>query len=324
MIHNIRIYGFSYKLRPVEFSDARFIIDTRLEDSKKSQFIHKISDNLNLQIHWMEQYFKRENDYYFIIENLFTGEKEGLISIYNIRDNKAEWGRWVIKNSSLAAVESVNLIYRVAFEKLNLDELYTRTIEDNTNVVNFHKSINAKFRALLKCEFKLGNKKYNAVEQFVDKEYYFSFVKEKLDKQCRCLFERNMRNFVGYFKYHHYGVACKKIELSLSEYSNYFKEDSFEDVLQGVRGLFIKYDKIILELLENLPNSHTLDFYINNNIKFYHTAYIVSNIEKIYKFLIEKLKAKVISDMKVSSYFKKRICFFILKNNEMIELIENK
>lgn len=326
MKHNIRISGYSYRLRPVELADAQFIVDTRLEDEKKSQYVHKISPDVNLQINWLNNYFEREGDYYFIVENLFTKEKEGLISIYDVNGDIAEWGRWVFKRGSLGALESVNLIYKVAFEKLGLNELYTRTVEDNTTVVNFHKSINAKYRTLLKDEFELEGKKYNAVEQYVDKEYYFSTLENFLDIRCQKLFERNMKNAVGSFKFHHYGIACKNIDIQCNEYKNYKKSDYFEDEFQGVKGLFMVSDYKLptLELLENLDNSNTVTPYLTENSKIYHSGYLVENIEKAHTFLVEILGAKIISDFKQSVYFKKRICFLILKNKKMIELIEEK
>lgn len=323
MKHNIRINGYSYRLRPVSIEDAQFIVETRLEDEKKSQYVHKISPDVNLQINWLNKYFERDGDYYFVVENIFTNEKEGLISIYDINGDVAEWGRWVLKRGSLGALESVNLIYKVAFEKLGLQEVYTKTVEDNTTVVNFHKSINAKFRAVLKDEFELEGKTYNAVEQYVDREYYFSELQDNLEQKCQKLFERNMKANVGKFKFHHFGVATNNLENAYSEYSDYEKDDYFEDEIQGVKGLFINANlKPTLELLENLKDKHTLDFYLKNNVKIYHTGYLVEEIEKAYDFLINVLGAKVISDMKKSTYFKNRICFLMLKNKEMIELIE--
>lgn len=323
MKHNIRISGFSYRLRPVTIEDAQFIVDTRLEDEKKSKYVHKISSDVNLQINWLNKYFERNGDYYFVVENIFTNEKEGLISIYDINGDVAEWGRWVFKRGSLGALESVNLIYKVAFEKLNLQEVYTRTVEDNISVVNFHKSINAKFRTLLKNEFELEGKKYNAVEQYVDKDYYFSDLKENLDVKCQKLFERNIKNFCGNFKFHHYGLACENINTECNNFKDYNKSDYFEDDIQGVKGLFITSDKFpTLELLENLNNSNTLTPYLNLKSKIYHTGYFVNDIEQMCKFFINKLGAKIISDFKISMYFKKRICFLMLKNKKMIELIE--
>lgn len=324
MKHNIRINGFSYRLRPITIEDAQFIIDVRLEDEKKSKFLHKISPDVEHQINWLNKYFEREGDYYFVVENLFTNEKEGLISLYNVNEDVAEWGRWVFKRGSLAALESVNLVYKVAFKKLGLREVYTKTIEDNIAVVNFHKSINAKFKNILKNEVELEGKKYNVVEQYVDKEYYFSTLEENLDIKCQKLFERNIKNVIGSFKFHHYGLACKNIDTESEEFKNYNRSDYFEDEIQGVKGLFMisNYRLPTLELLENLNDSKTLTPYLSISPKIYHTGYLTKNIESAFDLIVKNLGAKVISDMKKSVYFKKRICFLMLKNKKMIELIE--
>ena len=325
MKHNIKTTGFSYRIRPVTVEDAPFIIETRLENEEKSQYIHRVSTDLKKQENWLNEYFKRPDDYYFVIENLFNGQKEGLISIYNIKGKEAEWGRWVLKNGSLAAVESVALIYQTAFEKLNLDELYTKTVEDNVSVVNFHKSINAKMRRVIENEFELDGKYYNAVEQYVDREYYFSDIKPLLETKTQKLFERNVKNVIGKFKFHHYGIAVSNINSAYEKYiKTYIKGDYFEDKTQGVKGLFIVSETSpTLELLENLPDSGTLNYYLEKKIEQYHTGYLVEDIVKAQEFFINTLGAKIVSDLKQSTYFKKRICFLLLKNKEMIELIES-
>ena len=54
----------------------------------------------------------------------------------------------------------------------------------------------------------------------------------------------------------------------------------------------------------------------------YHFGYLVKDIEKVYEVFTTKLRAKVASPMKESQYFGKRICFLVLNNMFMIELIE--
>ena len=318
------MFGYSYKLRPIELSDAQFILDVRLEDEKKSKYIHKIENNIKLQEKWLNEYFERENDYYFVIENLFSKEKEGLIGIYNIDGKSAEWGRWILKGGSLASFESVMLIYNVGFEKLGLEEMYTKTISENKQVVNFHTELGAKNRQIITNGVELENITYDVTEQYVTKEIYSTEIKNKLKERCKKLFERNVKIYNGKFKFHHYGIASKNIQTGFEKCkTDYVQSDGFEDELQGVKGLFIESDtKPRLELLENLPNSHTLDYFINNNIECYHAGYLVDDYTKIYNFFINNLGAKIISDTKISKYFKGRICFLMLKNKEITELIE--
>ena len=60
---------------------------------------------------WLNRYFNTPDDYYFLVENNLTGEKDGLISIYNVKDGVAELGRWVIKKGSMATIESMSTRY---------------------------------------------------------------------------------------------------------------------------------------------------------------------------------------------------------------------
>ena len=326
MQHNIKQRGYAYSIKPITIDDAQFILDVRLEDEERNKFVHKVPNDVDVQIAWLNKYFARENDYYFVIENNLTGEKEGLIGIYNIETDVAEWGRWVVKKGSMAALESVDLIYKVAFEKLNLKELYTKTVEDNAQVVNFHKSINAKFRQILKDEFELNGKYYNAVEQYVDKEHYYTNIKDFLEQKAIKIFQRNLKLELKTFEFHHIGIATKDIEKEFKNFVmlGYTKESYFDgDKNQGVKGLFITAKKQPkLELLENLKDSTTLDYWLKQGIKMYHFGYIVSDIEKAFDIFTTKLRAKVVSPMKVSQYFGKRICFLILNNMFMVELIE--
>ena len=71
MNHNIIIDGASYRIRPVKLSDAKFIIDIRLADAERNKFINKISHDIETQEEWIKKYLNRNNDYYFVVENLF-------------------------------------------------------------------------------------------------------------------------------------------------------------------------------------------------------------------------------------------------------------
>jgi RimJ/RimL family protein N-acetyltransferase len=322
----IFIDGFAYRLRPVKLSDAEFIIEARLEDEDRNQFIHKISSDVEVQKKWLQDYLQKEDDHYFVIENKLNSKPEGLIAIYNIQDGSAEWGRWVIKKGSLAAIESVDLIYKAAFNILKLNELFCRTIKDNTLTVSFHNSIKQKQRAVLEKFVSINNKFYDCIEHYVDSNYYFESIQNTLESKSHLIFQRNFKQLVGELKFHHIGIATSNIESEFAGYKmlGYNREgNKFEDKEQGIKGLFIvAKNQPRLELLENLNSeSHTLDYWIKNKVKAYHFAYLVQDIEKIVETLNQN-KVKLISPLKMSSYFKKRICFLVLSNMFMIELIE--
>ena len=325
MKHKISVEGFGYRLRPVKLSDAAFIIAVRLEDAERNKFIHAISPDVSAQEKWIENYFLREGDYYFVVENRVTGEGEGLIGVYDVKDGKAEWGRWVIKKDSLAAVESVDLAYRAAFERIGLNELYCRTVQDNTEVVSFHESIGEKTRRVIENAFEINGNAYNAVEQYADKEIFYGEIHPLLERKAAMIFKRNMKLAIGDFEFHHIGVASRDFEKDLAAFTflGYARSSAvFEDEEQGIRGLFLEAKgQPRLELLSDLEGRATVSPILESGNKMYHFGYCVSDIEKALEVFI-KGKAKLISPLKPSTYFGKRICFLLMPNLYMVELIE--
>lgn len=325
MKHNISLSGFSYRLRPVYKSDAQFIIDTRLEDANRNKYIHLIDADVSKQEKWIENYLARENDYYFVVENALTGEPEGLIGLYDIKDEKAEWGRWVIKKGSLAAVESVDLICQVAFNKLGLKEIYSRTIENNQAVVSFHNSAKEHFRRVLENFFELNGEVYNAVEHYIDISYYKTVLMFELQRKAQIVFSRNLRQLIGDFKFHHLGLACSNLDtetynLKMLGYRQ--KDADFEDKAQGIKGRFLVAEKQPeIELLCNLEDSNTLDFWLKNKVKIYHMAYEVDDFDYALDML-RRRRCVIVKQPEKSTYFGKRICFLVLSNMLMIELVE--
>ncbi len=326
MDHRISLDGYAYRLRPIRLSDAEFILRVRLEDKERNRFIHEIPNDVSVQEEWLRAYLERPDDYYFVIENKMTAQPEGLIAIYNFEGNgRAEWGRWVVQKGSFASVESVNLIYRVAFEKLGLAELCCRTIRDNTAVVSFHDSIREKTKGILKDYCSIGDQSFDAVEQYAEKAYFYDTVKPDLDQKSCTIFLRNLRVETGGLQFHHIGVAAKNIgkELAAFRMLGYREEGAvFEDKSQGIRGLFLTAKgQPRLELLENLEGSDTLTPFIDGRVKMYHMGYCVSNIEHAVEVLT-RCRVPIVSPLKQSVYFGKRICFLMLPNLYMIELIE--
>lgn len=326
MKHRYSLEAYGYRLRPIKISDAPFIVQVRLEDRERNRFIHPIADDTAAQEIWLKQYFELEGDFYFVIENRLTNQSEGLIAFYNAEDGRAEWGRWVVKKGSLAAAESVYLLYRIAFEQAGLRELYCKTISANSSVVSFHTSIGEKTRSAGQQGVYCNGEQYDLVEHYSDREHFYTVIAPVLEKKCCMIARRNLGHTVGSFQFHHIGVACKSIEKELPLYTleGYEKEGPpFLDPEQGVKGQFlIAKNQPRLELLENLAGSHVLDQPLKRGQKLYHTAYAVQDIEKAIEVLTSN-RAKIISPLKLSVYFGKRICFLMLPNMGLIEFVEN-
>lgn len=165
MRHDIVAEGPAFRLRPVALTDAAFIVTLR-QAEESSRFLHPISTEVSTQEDYLRLYYERAGDYYFIIERTHDDSPEGTIGLYDVDPlaGAGEWGRWVIRPGSLAAVESAWLIYRVAFVRLGLKRVYCRTVADNTNVISFHNSSGLRLHRHLPRHVVLRGRAYDAVE----------------------------------------------------------------------------------------------------------------------------------------------------------------
>ncbi len=166
MRHDYTVEGYGYRLRPALLDDARFILDLRT-DPERNAFIHPTPNDVALQRRWIENYFERRGDYYFVIESKVAARSEGAIGLYGIDDTRlsGEWGRWIVRRRSLAAVESVALIYRFAFDVLGLATVYARTAAANVKAVSFHDSCGLERGAVLPGFLELNGRPVAAIER---------------------------------------------------------------------------------------------------------------------------------------------------------------
>jgi RimJ/RimL family protein N-acetyltransferase len=141
MRHDIHLSGFAFSLRPIELDDAELLVSLR-GDPELTRFMSQIPRDVRRQEEFLRGYFEREGDYYFVVDRRDAADQhaEGIVAIYDVDFDtcRAEWGRWVIRPRSLAAVESAWMIYRVGFERLGLGEMYCHTLIDNGSVLSFH------------------------------------------------------------------------------------------------------------------------------------------------------------------------------------------
>lgn len=312
-------------MRPVTVDDAQFIIDVRLEDAERNQFIHRISEDLSAQQGWIDRYLERDDDYYFVVENKLGRQAEGLISIYDIADGRAEWGRWVIAKGSFAATESLELMFKAGFDHLHLDELFCRTIADNRRVVSIHDSLPQLTRGRLDKFVLLNGVHHDVIEHYTNPTHYTEHIAPGLEKKALKIFQRNLSALIGRLEFHHIGIATHSIEEEFRAYRflGYSREDAkFEDPEQGIRGQFITAaNQPRLELLENLEGSDSLDVWLDNRVKMYHFAYKTRHFDTAIKVLNQN-RIRTVSPPKRSVYFKQRICFLMLSPGFLIELIE--
>jgi len=171
MRHNLNLAGPAFRLRPITDADASLVLELR-GNKKLNRFLHSTSQDLDDQLAWFTRYYKRAGDYYFVVEKQESGASEGVISLYDVdfQAGSGEWGRWILRPGSLAAVESAWLIYRCAFEQLGLDRVFCRTVADNLSVVSFHDSCGITTRRLIPRHFIIEGKSVDAVEHHVTRQ----------------------------------------------------------------------------------------------------------------------------------------------------------
>lgn len=139
MQHNFSAEGFGVRVRPVRMEDAEFIFWLRNLDYAKGRIGDSMTEIVD-QRKWLEAYFEREGDYYFIVETT-KGVSVGTYGIYDAKDGSAEGGRWIVRKDSMAAVSGAILTNDLAFGDLKLSELRGRTVASNQAVL----SINERF-----------------------------------------------------------------------------------------------------------------------------------------------------------------------------------
>ena len=165
MRHSIILEGPALRLRPVRLYDAAFIAELR-KDPERGRYLHSGAINTASQEEWLRNYFQTPRDFYFIIENRLTGIREGTAGIYQVDESRgrAEWGRWVLRRGSLAALESACLIYRIGFDVLELEALYCRTIEENASALAFHDSFGVERVRKIERYLERDGKRLDAIE----------------------------------------------------------------------------------------------------------------------------------------------------------------
>lgn len=158
--------SLEFRLREVGVEDAGLIVQYR-QQSERSRYIHPIVEDIDVQRSWIHADRCRDDSAYFAIEQ--GAEVHGFVGLVAIdRDNgSAEWGRWIVREGSLAAVPSAILIYDYGFTELGLMQMYCRTIADNASTVRFHDSCGARRNKVLERHFEVRGRSYDAIEHTV-------------------------------------------------------------------------------------------------------------------------------------------------------------
>ncbi len=165
------ISGYFLTLIPYSKEFAPDVVRLR-NNERTSYFLNQSFESTLLsQLEWTEEYNKKNNDLYWVIQSNETHEIIGSTSIYDIDSLQCEKGRFILDQSNAAkkpyALEAEILVIKLAFEELKVSQIITTTRYDNTKM----ESINKRFGFI-----RIGSKMIRNVE-------YYTYVlkKQKFD-----------------------------------------------------------------------------------------------------------------------------------------------
>lgn len=137
MRHTLQAEGFNVRLRPVRMEDAAFIVWLRNLEHVRGR-VGDTALNVAGQEAWLQKYFERDGDYYFVAETP-SGIPVGTHGIYDLANGSAEKGRQAVRPEVMAGVTLAILATDIGFEKLGLREIRSNTVSTNQNVISLHR-----------------------------------------------------------------------------------------------------------------------------------------------------------------------------------------
>ena len=139
MNHSIVAEGYGIRIRPVRVDDAGFIVWLRNLEHAKGM-VGDTDMDISSQEKWLKTYLKRNGDYYFVIETT-CGIPVGTFGFYNLTEECAEIGRWIVWPESSAAVPSILMGIDVATQRLCVHTLELKVVTTNERAIKIYRWI---------------------------------------------------------------------------------------------------------------------------------------------------------------------------------------
>jgi len=160
-----RLEGEFIRLRPLHIKDAELTFSWR--NGGRTKYLNKSAANVFEQSKWIES--RPDSELNFIIE-LNNGLSVGMISLINIdhTNHHAESSRFLIGNEDAvkgipAAVESMKLLYKLAFDQLKLVRIFGTVAENNALMIKWQKYLGMKEEGRLRMHLYQDGKYFDAV-----------------------------------------------------------------------------------------------------------------------------------------------------------------
>ncbi|MBC5827009.1 MAG: VOC family protein [Candidatus Eremiobacteraeota bacterium] len=124
--------------------------------------------------------------------------------------------------------------------------------------------------------------------------------------------------------FHHIGVACRDLDTEERAFATlgYRRETpEFFDPIQGIRGRFLVGGGPQLELLRNNTEPGVLSIWLKKGVRFYHLAYETNDLIRQASALVQLGAKEVTAPVPAVAYGGRLICFHMLPNLTLVELI---
>lgn len=177
MKHSLQAEDFGIRVRPVRMEDAAFIVWLRNRDYTKGK-IGDSARSIAAQEAWLQKYFDRDGDYYFVAETA-GGIPYGTHAVYDVKGTSGEKGRHVMRPEVLAGVPAGMLVTDLAFGKLGLAELWSHSVSTNHAVHSLHRKTGFKQVGVKRAAQVIDGKPVDLLEFLITAEDW-SRVRESL------------------------------------------------------------------------------------------------------------------------------------------------
>jgi len=142
----IVLQGDRVILREITEEDSEVVVRWRNAELTRKVFFSDEVLTVEKQLEWIKAYRQNLSDITFIIEK--DGRPIGMIALYNIREDTAEFGRLLIGETEFKgqgfAKEASKLALDYGFNNLGLKSVYARVFEDNKPAVRLYLSLGFK------------------------------------------------------------------------------------------------------------------------------------------------------------------------------------
>jgi diamine N-acetyltransferase len=164
-IVDLELSGQYVILRPLRVDDAELTLGWRL--SKRAALLNSGSQSVAEQAEWIASRPKTEVN--FVIE-LRSGQPVGMLSLVAIDqvNRRAEPARFLIGEPEAARglpvfVESVKLLYQLAFDQMELKRIHGTVVAENHLMIKWHKFLGMKEEGRLRQHYFIGGRFRDAV-----------------------------------------------------------------------------------------------------------------------------------------------------------------